>query len=172
MLVKDLFCVFFSYAVKIVPQRSDQSCQIGRAAGTAKPFLPLYLDVGMPLVFEACLRQYFQGIYIEKAASVQGHSTDGAVIKGFLHHVPVAPVGVQLQHPLGEENKADGSTGFPVDGIVGKVIVKGEGLSVFGGTDTAGDIHSFLCQVIPECFAGIHQRWIAGFPGDISHAAV
>ena len=109
----------------------------------------------MPLmiVFTAGFRNYFQGIDIEEAFPVQLHAADDAIVKRLLHDIRVFSQFFQLQHTPCKEDKTDRRAGLTVNGIVRQIIVKGKGLSVFAGSDRAGNIQSSLRDAVPHSAA-------------------
>ena len=172
VVVENLPAVKGSGSVHVHPQRGDKPGQVGGTAGAAEPLLALDLDMGAVVVLFAGLREDLQGVDIEKASAVQGHSADHAVVKCLLHHICVFPLGFCFQHPAGEKYQADGRAGFSIDRIVGEIIIKGKGFPIVGGADRPRHIHPAADDAVPQGSAGVPEGFVAGLPGNVRHAAV
>ena len=85
---------------------AEQSCDIGRTAGTAEPFLADGFYMEFTFVLVSGLRQAFQRIHIEEAFAVQSHAAEDAIVKGTFHHVGVFSVCFDFQHSPCKENES------------------------------------------------------------------
>ena len=151
---------------------TQNSCKIRRAAGAAEPFLAHRLHMPFAAVPVAGLRQHLQRIYIEEALAVLCHAGEDGVVKSPFHGIADQGVRPEFQHPAAEEYQADGGAGLAVGQVVGKVIVEGEGFSVHGAADTAGDIELLVHDVVDKGPAGFVEPLISGPLRHIGHAAV
>ena len=162
----------FADFISIAADGSQETRYIGRAAGTAEPFLALHFYMHLVKILLACLRHHFQGIHIEKFRTVQRHAGDHPVVKCPLHHIGITAVLGDLEHPPGKEDQSDGSAGLCIDRIIGQIVVKGEGFSVSGGSDGSCHIHLLFHNIIPEPFAGFKQLLILCSACHLRHAGI
>ena len=158
--------------IDIRSQRTHDSCDIRRTAGTSEPFLSHRLYMTFPLILFARFRQHLQGINIEKAFPVQCHTGQNRIVQRLLHHVPIPAVRLNLQHSSGKKGQSNGCTCLGICRIVGQIIRKRKCLSHMGSANAAGQVKFFVYNAVPQPLTCRQHLLVLCKSGHIRHTAV
>ena len=125
------------YRIHVFTQLCKGSHQIRRTTCTCKP-VRTRISIG-----------YFQkGIIIEFITCQIGTGED-TVVQRSLYHICIFCVFMYQIHSLIPVRKRNGSTGFTIRSIIGKLIISTEIFSMTCHTDSACDISLSVCNRIP-----------------------
>ena len=113
-----------------------------------------------------------QGILVEKGFAIQRQTGDHAVVQGTLSGIAIAAIGCEHEHAASKKSQAKGGAGFGIGRAVGQMIGHGKGLTCRLGTNSAGDVHFLIIDVIKQTLCIGLQISIAQFQSQISNGAV
>ena len=119
-----------------------------------------------------CSRIYLKRIHIEKLFSIQLDTADGSIVKFPFHDIGINSKGFYFQHSLCKKDHSYRRAGLRICHIVWQVIINRKSLAFNRRTDAAGDIHSFLYDIIPQSLACLIKSLIFIFPGKVSHCRI
>ncbi|MNW64747.1 hypothetical protein D3C74_430540 [compost metagenome] len=97
----------------------------------------------------AGLRPDLKRIHIEIVFAVLCHRPKNVIVERPFHHIRIARIRFQLQHPPGKKDQADRSAGFGIYRIIGQIIIEGKRFSLVCGPDAAGNIHLLAGHIVP-----------------------
>ena len=118
--------------IRVFSNRSNQSGNVGRAAGTGVPGREQWFVMQVSCNDTGDPRKHFQGIHVEKAFAVQLHTSQNCIVESLFHHIAITSIHIQFQHTGSEEDQTDGSAGFCISGIIWQMIIGGKSFSDSG----------------------------------------
>ena len=158
--------------VDILSERSQRSGNIRRAAGHSEPLLTDWLHMLLRRTVHAGNRPYFKRIYIEETLSVQGDPGQYRIIQCTLCDIHILALAGDLVHTQSEQCKSDRRATLGIVVLIRQIIINREALQMSGGTDTTGQVHTFLYNIIPKSPARLQQSLILICLCQICHRAV
>ena len=119
-----------------------------------------------------CSRIYLKRIHIEKLFSIQLDTADGSIVKFPFHDIGINSKWFYFQHSLCKKDHSYRRAGLRICHIVWQIIVNRKCLALNRRTDAAGDVHSFLYNIIPQSLTRLIKSLIFIFPGKVCHRRV
>ncbi len=152
---------------RVLAERGDGPRDVRRTAGAGIPLRALGQHMLESRQDAGDARIYLERIDIKEAFAIELHAGENTVVERAFHDVSVPAGRMQLQHPVREEDKADGRAGFVVAGVVRQIVIVRESLPFCRLADAAGEMHLFACDIVKQLVTGRGERGVAAKSGEL-----